>query len=247
MFITPNMVDDGHDTNVDFAGDWLQFWLVPLLSNPQFNNNRTLIVLTFDENETSDIDNKVYTLLLGGAVPVNLKNTTDTTYYSHYSCLSTVQANWGLGSLGRQDTNKTVSNVFSFVANATGYQNLNVALAEYPATNLSGVFNGPLNSNQYVPFLAPNLTAVGAGGGAVFVSPLINKSLTSLTAPAAVNLTALNESVPSSGPFANSTNSSSAPSPSGSSSGAAVTFGVDVRMTVFAMTAVVGGAIAGLL
>lgn len=109
LFITPNMVDDGHDTSIDFASNWLNYWLPPLLSDPTFNDNRTLIILTFDETETYTINNRIYTLLLGGAVPENLWNTTDETYYTHYSCLSTVQANWGLKSLGRQDTNKRVS------------------------------------------------------------------------------------------------------------------------------------------
>lgn len=99
-------MNDAHDTDIDFASDWLEFWLVPLLSNPAFNDNKTLIVLTFDENETYDINNQIYTLLLGGAVPQHLRGTTDDTYYTHYSTLSTVENNWGLGSLGRGDTNK---------------------------------------------------------------------------------------------------------------------------------------------
>ena len=106
MFITPNMVDDGHDTSVDFASDWLDYWLPPLLADPNFNNNRTIILLTFDENESYDINNRIYTLVLGNGLPEHLRNTSDDTYYTHFSALSTVQANWGLKSLGRQDTNK---------------------------------------------------------------------------------------------------------------------------------------------
>ena len=112
-FITPNLVNDAHDTDIDFAADWLEYWLVPLLSDPAFNDNKTLIVLTFDENETFDINNRIYTLLLGGAVPERLRGTTDNTYYTHYSTLSTVENNWGLGSLGRGDTNKL--RIFFFI------------------------------------------------------------------------------------------------------------------------------------
>jgi hypothetical protein len=86
----------------------LDFWLVPLLKDPNFNNNRTLIMLTFDESGTYTINNQVAAVLLGGALPTALKGTTDDTYYTHYSTISTVEANWGLGSLGRQDTNKSV-------------------------------------------------------------------------------------------------------------------------------------------
>ena len=109
MFVTPNMVDDAHDTTIDFAGDWVDFWLVPLLNNTNFNDNRTLILLTFDETETYTVNNQIFALLLGGAIPDGARGTVDSTYYTHYSSLSTVEANWGLGSLGRGDTNKYVS------------------------------------------------------------------------------------------------------------------------------------------
>lgn len=104
VFVTPNLVNDAHDTDIDFASQWLEFWLVPLLNDPRFNSNKTLILLTFDENETSDINNRIYSLLLGGAVPGNKKGTEDDTYYTHYSSMSTVQVNWGLNCLGRHDT-----------------------------------------------------------------------------------------------------------------------------------------------
>ena len=218
MFVTPNMVDDGHDTSIDFASAWLEYWLPPLLADPNFNDNRTLILLTFDETETYTINNRVFSLLLGNGVPANLRNTTDDTYYTHYSAISTVEANWGLPSLGRQDTNKTVSNVFSFVADAAGYTNLNVTGDAIPLTNLTGVFPGPLNANAFVPFTAPNMSAVGAGGQGVFVAPTLNTSLTPAVAGAPVNLTALNETVPASG-LPNASSSGSAPGPSGSGSG----------------------------
>lgn len=109
VFVTPNMVNDGHDTSVEYAAAWLEFWLAPLLSDQNFNDNKTLIVLAFDENESYTENNCVLTLLLGGAVPDSARGTNDSTYYTHYSLLSTVEANWGLGSLGRGDTNKSVS------------------------------------------------------------------------------------------------------------------------------------------
>lgn len=50
VWITPNLVNDAHDTDVTFVSEWLEYWLLPLLSNPNFNSNRTLIQLTFDES-----------------------------------------------------------------------------------------------------------------------------------------------------------------------------------------------------
>jgi len=211
-FITPNLVDDAHDTSIDYAAQWIQFWLLPLLNNTDFNDNRTVIMVTFDENETMTVNNQVLTLLLGGGIPKKLRGTTDSTYYTHYSILSTVQNNWGLGSLGRGDTNATMANVFSFVAEATGWQNVNVTGDAIPLTNISGPIPGPLNSDLYVPFTAPNVSAVGAGGGTVFLAPNINLNLTAANAPPAVNLTGQGLDVPASGPL----NASATPTAPGS-------------------------------
>ncbi|KAF9991217.1 hypothetical protein BGZ75_002845 [Mortierella antarctica] len=126
-FYTPNMINDGHNTTVADASKWLRGFLPPLLANTTFINN-TLVVLTFDETEDYKVPNRVWTILLGDVV-ANLKNTTDSTFYTHYSLLSTVESNWDLGNLGRQDANITVSNVFDFAAKLTGYQNTNVTNA----------------------------------------------------------------------------------------------------------------------
>lgn len=50
-FITPNMTSDGHDTTVTVAGTWCRNLLEPLLNNSYFME-RTLVLLTFDENHT---------------------------------------------------------------------------------------------------------------------------------------------------------------------------------------------------
>ncbi|OBZ76092.1 Acid phosphatase [Grifola frondosa] len=191
-FITPNLVNDGHDTTIDFIGQWLQFWLIPLLADERFNDNRTIILLTFDETETYTINNRVYTLVLGGGLPTNLRGTTDSTFYTHYSALSTVQANWALGSLGRGDTNATLNNVFSWVANATSWTNNGISgnSSAIPLLNLTGTIPGPFNPDLYTLFYAPNTSAVGAGGGPVFIGPGLNTSLTFAALPPPVNLTA---------------------------------------------------------
>lgn len=100
MFITPNMTNDGHDTSVTTAGKWARNWLTPLLSNPNFNTAKTLIILTFDEGTTTGT-NQVYAALLGGAVPAAKVGTTDGTRYNHYSLTKTVERN--LGNLGTTD------------------------------------------------------------------------------------------------------------------------------------------------
>ena len=80
MFITPNMTNDGHDTSVTAAGKFSREFLTPLLDNEYFMD-RTLILLTFDENESSPKANRVMSILLGGAVPKHLIGTSDDHYY----------------------------------------------------------------------------------------------------------------------------------------------------------------------
>ncbi|KAH9164033.1 hypothetical protein EDB89DRAFT_2078302 [Lactarius sanguifluus] len=144
MFVTPNMVNDGHDTTIDFAAQWIGH----------------------------SINNRFFFLLLGDAVPEN--------------------ANRGLGSLGRGDANKMLSNVYS-VADATGHKNLDVPPADFPLTNFTGTIPGLLNARKFLPILAPNTPAVGAVGGPVFIAPSFDTSIT--TPLTVVNLTAQGKSV----------------------------------------------------
>jgi hypothetical protein len=44
--------------------------------------------------ENYAIQNRVFSVLLGDAVPEELEGTTDDNYYNHYSEISTVEANW---------------------------------------------------------------------------------------------------------------------------------------------------------
>lgn len=102
MFITPNMTNDGHDSSIETAGKWARSFLDPLLANKNFNTDKTLIVLTFDEAENYLLENRVYTLLLGGAV-AGKEGTHNSTQFNHYSLTKTVEVNWDLGDLGEND------------------------------------------------------------------------------------------------------------------------------------------------
>ncbi|KAI9431470.1 hypothetical protein H4582DRAFT_2005662, partial [Lactarius indigo] len=126
-------------------------------------------------------------------------------------------ANWSLGSLGRGDPNKMLSNIYSFVANATNYTNLDISLADIPLTNTTSIIPGSLNAQYYVPVTAPNTSAVGAAGGPVFVASGVDTSFTAAKAPAPVNLTAQGKTVPWLGPrvAAASSNTSSNDSSNG--------------------------------
>ena len=58
------------------------------------------------------------------------------------------------------------------VANVTGYQNNNIGQpggASIPLSNIFGVIPGPLNPILKTSWPATDTSAVGAGGGPVFV------------------------------------------------------------------------------
>lgn len=158
-FITPNMTSDGHDTSVTTAGTWSRNLLEPLFSNSYFME-RTLVLLTFDENHTYNIGNRVFSILLGGAVPKSLQGTTDSQYYNHYSDISTVEANWGLHTLGRWDVG---ANVFKLVAQQTGdgYRPVDAIAGNSPTQFLNASFAGPFNTGfSSAPYPIPNTSAV---------------------------------------------------------------------------------------
>jgi hypothetical protein len=96
-FFTPNMRNDGHDTSLSFAANWLKGFLEPILADPTVMKN-TLIVVTFDESATQS-NNHIYTVFLGDMV----KPGVDSKHYDHYNLLRTIEDNFGLGTLGAQD------------------------------------------------------------------------------------------------------------------------------------------------
>ncbi|TVY42249.1 putative acid phosphatase [Lachnellula subtilissima] len=161
--MSPDMLNDGHNTTLEYAANWTQSFIAPLLANEKFME-KTLVLLTYDESATYPIPNRIGSLLLGGAVPKELQGTNDSTLYTHYSILSTLENNWGLPNLGRYDVG---ANVFDLVANKTGY--VNHAPENIASVNNSLSYAGFLNTDPKLskPIPAPNLQLIGAGGQGV--------------------------------------------------------------------------------
>jgi len=112
IYYTPNVKDDGHDTNVTYAGTWLAGFLPSVMSGAAWRGRRVLFFITFDERDSDrldpvDRDNQVWTLMLGTAVPTAKAGSKDATPYTHYDLLRLVENNWDLGTLGRNDTTTT--------------------------------------------------------------------------------------------------------------------------------------------
>jgi len=98
-FYSPDLDHDGHDTDLETAVTWLQMFLDPLLHDPRVMQD-TLIVVTFDESATQWGNNHIYTVFLG---PMVRAGYVEERPYDHYSVLRTIEANFGLGTLGVQD------------------------------------------------------------------------------------------------------------------------------------------------
>ncbi|KAI1427516.1 phosphoesterase family-domain-containing protein [Xylaria sp. FL1777] len=161
VMMSPNMLNDGHNTTLDYATKWARQFLRPLLTDGAFTE-KTLVQLTYDETEDYSQPNRIVSLLLGNAVPDSLRGSTDDTFYTHFSILSTMENNWELPNLGRFDVG---ANVFKLVADVTGYANNNPP--NVATVNNSVSYPGPLNRNHSTKltiFPPPNLKLTGAGG-----------------------------------------------------------------------------------
>jgi hypothetical protein len=115
-YYTPNLLNDAHNTGLAYGGKALDAFLGPRIN--QFPNG-TLIVVTWDEDDYLSW-NHIYTVrihihLQQSKTPTNLfsvkaligtmvtPGTQDNTSYNHYSLLRTIEDNWNLGNLGRND------------------------------------------------------------------------------------------------------------------------------------------------
>lgn len=101
-FYTPNVENDAHDKPISFGANWLQDFLEPKLRDPDFTTS-TLVVVTSDESQSFGANPTralIYTVLLGSMVHAG---STDSTRYTHYSLLRTIENNFRLGTLNRND------------------------------------------------------------------------------------------------------------------------------------------------
>ncbi|KAH8694228.1 hypothetical protein BGW36DRAFT_300152 [Talaromyces proteolyticus] len=123
-FYVPDMLHNAHDpeSNSDYvhqpttAGSWFNSFLDLYL--PELEKQGTLVVATMDEatwqnddDSTPNNNNHIVTMLFGAGVTPNTK---DDTYITHYGVLRGAIQNFGLGSLGRNDTNATNGNLYDF-------------------------------------------------------------------------------------------------------------------------------------
>ena len=108
--VIPNMIHDGHDAPLETAVKWLRGFLKPIITNTEMMQS-TLVVVTFDESETSKREkvlgakhpNLIYAALLGGMVKPGFVSREP---FTHFSLLKLVEENFGLvPSLAPEGTN----------------------------------------------------------------------------------------------------------------------------------------------
>lgn len=98
-FITPNLCNDMHDCSVATGNAWLEN-VVPKILNSSAFKQRSLLILTWDEGNTTD--NNVPAIFAGSAAK---KGGLSGKTYSHYSMLKTIEYVWNLKPLTYNDQN----------------------------------------------------------------------------------------------------------------------------------------------
>jgi hypothetical protein len=92
--LTPNLCNDAHDCSLATADSWLGAWVPRLLAGPDFKAGRLSIVITFDEDDSSQ--NNLVPLVV---IDPRLSGVTVTGRYDHYSLTRWLDDNAGVALL----------------------------------------------------------------------------------------------------------------------------------------------------
>lgn len=98
VWITPNLCHDMHNCSVQVGDKWLSVEVPKILESKAFKDNRSLLILTWDEGTI--FNDHIPTVLVGHSIKVGFQTNK---YYSHYSLLHTIQILWGLGTLANTE------------------------------------------------------------------------------------------------------------------------------------------------
>lgn len=109
-FLTPNLCDDGHDCATSTADSWLGYWLRQLTTSSLYRAGRTVVFVTWDENDYSSTSNQVATVVIG---PTVAPGTRAHRHFTHYSLLRTTEDLLGVGHLGDAATAASMRAAFN--------------------------------------------------------------------------------------------------------------------------------------
>jgi phosphatidylinositol-3-phosphatase len=99
VWISPNLCHDMHDCSISAGDTWLRNTLPEILRSPAFITQKSLVLITWDEDDSS-ANNHVATLVIARGIPPGFRSATA---YNHYSLLRTIEQAWGLAPLGNND------------------------------------------------------------------------------------------------------------------------------------------------
>lgn len=112
-WITPDMKNDGHDTNITYADDWLKGFLAPVLEDRKVISDTVIFILSdethrphsSDDSCPSEKGGQVFCVAVGppGIVRQGFASKRP---HSHYSLLATIEKIFTLGDLGRCDASR---------------------------------------------------------------------------------------------------------------------------------------------
>ncbi|AUG80526.1 hypothetical protein CFP65_5844 [Kitasatospora sp. MMS16-BH015] len=137
---------NGSATSLQVQDGWLKQTLAPIMASPAWTQQRSLILLTWDESENEGY-NHVATIAVGsqGTVPAG---TSSPTHYDHYSIGRTIEQALGLPGLTANDTYATPLNA-AFVH------------ASSSTPTLTGTLNGVTNGGNFtLRYALPNTSQV---------------------------------------------------------------------------------------
>ena len=121
IWLTPNDLDNGHNSPYITGGDAYLATLVPkILVSSLFRTEKAALFIVYDEGRnvrcsTGGLD-CIYASWSG---PTTKKAFTSSEPYTHYSYLHTVEDNWGLSSITPNDANASLMSEF-FTGSPTG-------------------------------------------------------------------------------------------------------------------------------
>jgi phosphatidylinositol-3-phosphatase len=105
-FITPNLVNDMHDSPTATGDRWLATTVPLILRSAAFKTTNSVLIVTWDEGT---VDQHVATILAGNSVKTGYRSARR---YDHYSLLHTIEAAWNLAPLTANDSHATIMSEF---------------------------------------------------------------------------------------------------------------------------------------
>ncbi|MDA4124751.1 MAG: alkaline phosphatase family protein [Thaumarchaeota archaeon] len=102
MWLTPNLLDDMHDSTAAFGNKYLSNVVPQILNSTLFRTQNAALFVVFDEGVNPYPSDLIYAVWAGPHVKTGYRSSVQ---YSQYSFLATIEQNWGLHPFTSNDVN----------------------------------------------------------------------------------------------------------------------------------------------